>query len=307
MPFVPVSFPEFSNVSAAVIIPQVPLLAPYTTNLFGDGLKIEWDISRTRGSDADTGTVKIYNLSFASRGLIQTTWALLDALGSPMLCSLSLGWGGIVGQVMMAQVWKIDPEQRIGEDVVTTLHLGDGIVTTRDAVLGASFANTTIDIIIKFLVINGLKAIPDPASLAIISAKAAQLPVQLWQNYVVSTSVGEALDDLLDTLGLEWKILDGIWLVTDQGNAATASPVSYLLSAQSGLLTWQRQDSGVIATALANPNVQPGSAITVLDSFNVPVGAPQHRVDTISFAGATDGDSTMSIGARAAILVGGVL
>jgi hypothetical protein len=307
VPFVPVTFPSFLNVSAALVVPQVPLLTPFLSNLDGAGLKLEWDITKTRGSDPDQGTVKIYNLSTAYRGLLASTWSLLDALGTPLLASLSIGWDRIVGQVALSQVWKVTAEERVGEDVVTTLFLGDGGVAIRDAVSTGSYSGITPDVLISLLVTQDLGLIADPASLALVKTRMLATPGSIRGTYAFDQPTEDCLTDICDTLGLEWKVVDGIWIVTTLGNAATASPVSYILSAQTGLLGWSRQDSGIIAESLANPNVAPGSAITILDSFNVPVGSAQHRVETVGFTGVTDGDSLMNLTARASTLLGGVL
>jgi hypothetical protein len=304
-----VAFKEFRQVSAAMVIPQVPVLTPLLLNLQGEGLKIDWNITRSRGSTPDTGEVTVYNLSAASRGLLDTYQRLSSSgVGLPMNLSLSLGWGGLVGQVMFGQVWKLLADQRVGEDVMTTFYVGDGGISARDAVVGQSFAQSSIQTIVTFLVLYGLKVPLDPASLTLVTQKSATIPIAQWKNYVVTNSVETALDDLLDTIGLEWKIVDGIWIVTDQGNAATASPIAYILSAQSGLLDWTSEDGGVTVSALANPNIMPGSAIQVIDSFGKPVGStPQLRVETIQFTGTTDGESLMTIQARPSALIGGLV
>lgn len=303
-----VAFTRFEQVSAAVLIPQLPVLTPLMTNLKGNGLKIAWRVQRTRGAEPDTGEVQVYNLAAASRGLLEETWGALDALGTPMLCSLSIGWEGLVGQVILAQVVSLKAAERVGEDVVTTFTLGDGAISTRDAVplVGGSFANTTIQTIISAYVPIYLKVPVDPASLAIVTSRAAQIPVQVWANLTVG-DIDTFLDDILDTIGLEWKIVDNVWIVTERGNAATASPLAYLLAAETGLLDWTPVDGGVEVNALANPNIMDGSAFTVIDAFGRPVGAAQYRVESLGFQGETDGNSTMMIKGRPSTLVGGVV
>lgn len=291
-------FKQFLQVSASLILVPVPII-----NLDGSGLKMEWNIERTRSSTPDRGTITIYNLSTAARKAIHEAWKQLEGtLG--YLMEFSVGWENLVERIFVGDAWKIVPEIRVGEDVLTVFEVGDGNKQVRDATVGQGFAKVTVDILITFLVLNTLKVPLDPASKAKILQKAAQLPVQQWNNYILAGDPQDRLDELVDTLGLEWKIYQGSFIVTDKGNAATASPIATLLAAKTGLLTWAQEDDGaLLATALANPNVKPGSQIRVKDSFGVPVGALAHRVEKITFRGATDGESLMDIVARKAALL----
>lgn len=298
----PIPIPEFLQVSASFIaVPNT------VVNLDGTGLKMEWDIERTRSSTPDQGTVTVYNLSPSARKVFHEAWKLSTEVASYIL-DLSIGWGGLVERVFVGDVWKIIPEIRIGEDVLTVFHLGDGVDKLRDGVtpLGANQAKTLFTAVLLILVSSekGLRIPIDPVSLVLIQAKAALLPATLFWNYVGQGSLEENIDDLIDLVGLEWKVHQGIFIVMDKGNAATASTIAIVLKAGGGLLSWaQEDDGGISATALANPNVKPGTQVTIIDSFGIPVGSPVHRVEKVSFRGATDGESIMEIVGRKSVLL----
>jgi hypothetical protein len=200
---------------------------------------------------------------------------------------------------MVGDCWKLTPEIRQGEDIVTKFEIGDGNKQMRDATIGQNFSSLTVNVILQFLVNTVLKIPLDPISQALIVAKASELPVTIWNNYVLNGDPQDRLDELIDLLGLEWKIFNGIFIVTDKGNAATSFPLAFVLNIASGLISWKQIDDGAIeVVALANPNVRPGNQIIVQDSFGIPVGAPAHRVESIQYTGTTDGESIMSVVAR---------
>lgn len=293
-------FKEFLQVGAGLILPPP---TPPVINLDGTGLKIEWAIERTRTATPDRGTIMIYNLSMAARLAIHEAWKKLEGTTGYIL-DLSIGWGGLIERIFRGDAWKVVPEQRVDVDIVTTFEVGDGNRQVRDAVVGQNFAKVSVDVILTYLVTTILKVPFDPAAKAKVLERAAQLPVQSWNNYVLAGDPQDRLDELVDMLGLEWKIHQGFFIVTDKGNAATASPIAEILSAQSGLLEWdQKDDGGISVTALANPNVRPGTQIQVRDSFGIAVGALAHRVETVTFRGSTDGESIMEIVGRKAVLV----
>jgi hypothetical protein len=299
----PIAFTEFFQVSAQLVLTPVPII-----NLDGNGLKMEWTIDRTRSGQPDQGTIAVYNLGTAARKAIHETWKILSQ-SSGYIMEFSLGWQNLVERVIVGDVWKLTPALRVGEDVLTIFEMGDGIKGVRDSVqlLGTSNAEITVGVVIQAAV---LKSVPpmalsiDPASLAKILSAASKLPLQKFSNYVFSGNDADIVDDLIDMINLEWKIYQGVFIVMEKGVSASSSPIATLLSAQTGLLTWeQTDDGGIQLTALANPNVKIGSQIQVIDSFGVPVGAVAHRVEKLSWTGATDGESTMQITGRKALLL----
>ena len=300
-------FKEFLQVGAGLVLPPPALPV---INLDGTGLKIEWMIERTRTGTPDRGQITVYNLGMGARKAIHEMWKKLGGTYRGYVIDFSIGWGGLLERIIRGDVWKVTPEQRTDVDVVTVFEVGDGNKQVRDSVtLGQNFANVHITALIKIFVSQppptGMGIPIDPASLAKIVERASQLPVRTFNNYCAQAqNSADVIDDLIETLGLEWKVFQGSFIVTDKGNAATASPIAPVLSAQTGLLEWnQEDDGGIQIKALANPNVQPGSQVIVIDSFGVAVGAPAHRVEKVVFSGTTDGESIMEIMGRKAVLL----
>lgn len=311
---IPRFFQNSAMLTAGVSVP--PALASTApnplvyANLDGNGIKLEWDIQRTRTQSPDQGTLAIYNLGLAARTALKAyltySTAPINAL-LPLLLEFSIGWGGLVEKIYAGKAWKWVLEKRVGEDLVTILEIGDGTLQVENAVLGSSFADMFVETAVLLVVSAappvGLGYPIDPVSAALIKARAATLPVK-QATFIEYGDTRDTVDGFMETLGLEWKIHNGKFIVLDRGNAATASPVAVLLQASGGLLTWEQTDSGGIScTALANPNVAPGTQIVVMDSFNVPVGSPAFRVERVRFHGATDGESLMEIEARKSVLV----
>lgn len=271
-------------------------------DLTGDGLRVEWDILLSRTSSADQGTISIYNLAAVTRLAVHTAWR---AAPRAFLASFSLGWDGVALQLFRGQVWRFVPEAREGgSDVVTTVDLGDGAITMRDGppVLSAAFASGPLTLILQALV--GALGVPiDPVSLKTIQEKAALLPIATWETYVIAGDPSDRLDELIDTLGLEWKIYGGVLIVMDKGIAGVTNRITApVISPSTGLLSWSpTDDGGLELVALANPRVIPGVQIAVSDEYRKPIGAPRHRVSSVQFTGTNYGDSLMTIVARRAV------
>jgi len=314
----PISFPNFLQVSAlvtaGVVVP--PALAGVSpsplvyANLDGNGLRIDWDVERTRTASYDTGTITIYNMGLPALLALKTyigfATAPINAL-LPLNVEFSLGWGGLVEKILVGKPWVSKLGQRIGTDVVTTLTISDGATTGTDASLGASFAEMFVETALLLVVSapppNGLGWPIDPASKALITARIATLPIKKT-NFIEQGNTVETVDGFMATLGLEWKVHNGKFIAMDKGNAATANPLATVLKAGGGLISWEQLDNGGISCrALANPNVSPGSQIVVLDAFGVPVGSPAFRVERIRFTGTTIGESIMEIEARKSVLL----
>jgi len=294
-----IPFTEFLQPSAMLVL----LTPPPIVNTDGLGIRMSWNVHRTRSTNADQATITLTNLSYATRRAMHESWKYFSQVFGYTI-ELSIGWGGLMERVFVGDAWKMIPEERTGEDVITTFETGDGNKQIRDATVGQNFANVSIDVILKYLVTTVLKVPLDPASEALILARAALLPIMLWNNYVLQGDPQDRLDELIETLGLEWKIYNGVFIAMEKGNAATASPIAFPLNVKTGLLDWWEENDGNIGVlALANPNVKPGHRISVIDSFGVPVGSPAHRVESITFTGSTDGDSVMEISARKSVLL----
>jgi hypothetical protein len=304
---VPAVFPRFLNPSARVdVLAPGPIVS--VVNLGRTGLTLEWTITRTNTSKADTGMVRIHNLGRSYRRTLQQAQALVSAFN--YLVTLSLGWDGLLFEAMTGPLVKLRAELREGPTgVVTELEFGDGVMSERGAVpaqtplvLSDGFWLAAFKAIAStFPGVLGL-APSFPAVLA-TSPFAAQFP-----NFgaVLNNNPARDLDVLVSSLGpsYDWGIQDGLIVLYNAGLVSDLSPPQ-VLSPGSGLISWEIQDDGaVLVQALANPTIRPGQQVQVLgvdsDQGTAPVligGGPLY-VESMTMAGSTGGESLMSVISR---------
>jgi hypothetical protein len=280
------------------------------TNLDGDGIRFEWDITRDNTNKPDAGTVTIYNLSPILTGAILEAWQALSQ-ASGYLVEFGLGWEGVPSTIMRADVWDYVPDRRTPTDSMAIFSLGDGGKPLRDQAVGRSFSNVKIDIVLDYLVQippaladaggGGLGLIYPPESAALVKKAAAELPIQSWGNIPQGANTREAIDMIMDTIGLEWRVQNGAFIAL-RGGVINRPPI--ILRPGNGLIRYERRaDDGCILEALANGEIEPGSQILVQDNTGKPFGAGVFRVERTHFRGTSDAESVMGITAAKASLI----
>jgi len=294
------------------IIPAVSLATSVGViqNLDGDGLLFEWDILRTRTSEPDTGTIGIYNLSPAISGAIQEAYnAFRDSTGFEVI--FSLGWQRIPKKVMVADVWRYVPALRDSTDVMTVFELGDGLRGTQDSQIGYNLSGATVAEFLKFVIVapvnggdiggGGLGLILSPDSAAIIDAASTKANLGAFSSLPVLQSTKQAVDLIMATIGLEWRIHNGEFIPL---RAGTINRPGYILRPNRGLVEYtKRDDGGASVVALAIPEVQPGLQVFIQNNLGKNLDAPVYRVDSVRFTGSSNGQSLMYIEAqRSAVL-----
>jgi len=279
------------------------------TNIDGDGLRFDWAIQRDNTTTPDTARISIYNLAPALASAILSTWQALSA-ASGYLVQFLIGWDRVPQVVITGDVWDLVADKRTATDTITILQLGDGQRAQRDQVVGKSFAGVKIDTVLDYLVQfppatvdaggGGLGLIYPPESKALIKAASALLPVQTWGNIPAGANTREAIDVVMATLGLEWRVHNGAFIVL-RGGLINRPPV--ILRPGTGLVSYERRnDGGISLEALASTDIEPGSQILVQDNAGRPFGAGVFRVERCSWRGSTSSESLMSIDARKALI-----
>lgn len=279
-------------------------------NLRGDGIRFEWSISRDNTNTADEATITIYNLAPTLRGAIFEAWQALSR-ASGYIVEFGIGWDGVPQRAIRGDVWEIVPDSRTPTDVMTMIRIGDGNQAQRDQVVGRTFQNVNIGVVLDYLVQlppaavdaggGGLGLIYPPESKALVTKAASEIPIQSWGNIPAGANTREAVNLIMDTLGLEWRVQNGEFVVMRGGVQNVPPP---LLRPGTGLISYaRRNDGGIVLQALANPDVQPGVQILVQDDNGRPFAEPAYRVEKVTYTGSTDGDSTMSVeGAKARLI-----
>ncbi len=293
-------------------IPAVKIVTPVATmeNLDGQGLTMEWEVLRDNASDADMGSIRIYNLGPATAQGIHEAWRRRRPSGSFKL-EISAGWDGVPKLLMSGDVWEMKPAVRDGADVITQFEIGDGIDSLRDQMVGATFAKADLATVIEFLVTLDIKAqdigggglgLSYPAeSKALVTQAALRTPVSRFRNLAAGLNTRARVTELMSTLGLEWRVQNGAFIAMRGRIVNRPGPI---LRPRNGLISYEvRNDGGISVTALANPDVEPGIQMQVQDDLEVPFGEIAYRVEAVGFSGSTKGESIMAIEAAKAVLV----
>jgi hypothetical protein len=187
--------------------------------------------------------------------------------------------------------------------------MGDGAKTLRDQVVGSGFKGAPIEIVLRALVElspnpfdsggGGLGFIFPPEAVVLIKKAASELPIQLWGNIPAGANTRDQVNLIMDTLGLEWRVHNGTFVVMRAGVILRAGPV---IRPGTGLISYERRnDGGIIFSALANPEVEPGIQVLVQNDFGKPFGEPVYRVERVTFTGSTVGESLMEVEAAKVI------
>jgi hypothetical protein len=302
------TFARYFNVAA-----QLDVLAPPLTvaNLSGEGLTMDWSITRTNTSAADVGRLRVTNLSRSNRRLLQQAQPLLSAFAYQL--SFSLGWDGVVFEVLRGPLTKLVAEERTtSTEVVSTFEWSDGLLSLRDSTPLAAPLTVT-----SGLWLNVFEAIAKtfPGVLGLAPSFATTLAtsplVSAIPNFgaVFNNDPVNDLNDLVSSLGpgYDWGIQDALIVLYRAGLISDSTP-PLILAPNTGLLSWQLQDDGgVMVSALANPGVRPGQQVQVLGVDAVPgagvpvpelVGGGPLRIESVTWDGSTLGTSIMSLVAR---------
>lgn len=314
---IPVTFTRFLGVAAGLagINPAEQatfaasgIAAPtQLINLDGSGLWMAWELSRSRSSKSDQCEVTIANLSPLVRAQLFAAWQATRStpFGFPM--ALYLGWDRQLTLAFSGEVYDLIPSRRVGVDVHTVIRMGEGyksVERNADAPTVHTYSAGQGAVIWGLLVYCftqlGLRV--DPAQQPVVEAAVVATPLPVDGQISLEGETREVLDGLVASLGLEWKVIDGLVVFMRQGVTASAQgSAAMLLDAAHGLLSWEETDGGGIRVdALAQPQARPGDQFVVIDSFGAPLGA-LYRCESVSMSGATDHTSIMTIDGRPSV------
>jgi hypothetical protein len=295
-------FKEFyvPAVSLFVQSPNLPFVE--IQNLDGNGLRMDWSVTRDNTGDADQAEVTIYNMSRTLAGQLHAAWANRPFVAG-FEAGISVGWQGVTELLLRGDVWDLRVNGRDGADNLTTFKIGDGHNPLRDSVQGRTFNGTKIDTCLRFLVElpqsaqdvggGGLGLVYPKESKALVVEAANALPIRRWRNIPAGHSTRENVDILMDMLGLQWRVQNGAFVAMKGAIINRPGP---LLRPDNGLLSYEsRNDGGITVEALTNPDVEPGIQMQVQDNRGKAYAEAVYRVESISFTGSSIGASTMTI------------
>jgi hypothetical protein len=274
---------------------------------------MEWSITRDNTVNPDEGNITLFNLAPVVSGAIFEAWQAVNNLGLGVEYNVAfyIGWARIAKLVMIGEVWDLQPDLKTPTDVLTIFRIGDGNNAIRDQTVGRDFHGVKLDIVLDYLVRlppapddaggGGLGLIYPPESKAIIAAAAGALPYQFFANIPKGLNTKDAITLILETLSLEWRVHNGEFIVMRGGIINRPGPI---LRPGTGLIHYEsRNDGGVVVTALADADMEPGIQFQVQNDLGKPFAELAYRCERVSFTGSTDNESIMTVeGAKARIV-----
>jgi hypothetical protein len=302
----PTLFPFYLNVAAKVTVSDFSGAISFDVeNLDGEGLFMDWDVQRQLGTNANQGTLEIYNLGELQQGLMQSivkASAGFSAIGN---IELSVGWDGQTFSLMRGQIWRLQAKVYRDPDIVTVIEFGDGVQSNRDS---QTLTTQVAQIFVTDLLTLLASRFSPPRLLDVeqVNQAVATSPngLRTIGNFDPSgKSAKETFDEIVSGLGPDYSWgygENGLIVVYNRGQLSIAPGTPpELISPDTGLLDFTEEDNGSVRlSALANPAVREGVPVAITDRFKKPVGQPVMRVESASFTGNTRGDNVMTVVAR---------
>lgn len=214
-----------------------------------NGLRIAFDIDKTKKAEPNSATISIYNLNDSNRDLI--TSKEYDRV------ELFVGYVADSPKI----IFKGDIIKVINEkddlDIITTLKCADGYKAYTEAktVRTMSAGQTDNDFINEalkdFKVARGNVELPNDRALP--------------RGKVFICNTREMLDDIAQNNDADWSIQDGELIVLPKDKALEDV---YIISSDTGMISSPRKtDKGIEVTTLCNPEYKIGALIQIQSRF----------------------------------------
>lgn len=206
-----------------VLIGREPAAGSYALELPNalrvEGLRTSFKIARDVKPEPNTLELAIFNLSPATRGVLQ---------GKGFRLVLEAGYAQQTAQIFSGDVVRFSHEQN-GPDMVTKIVAADGARALRNARVSESYrAGTPVAEVIARTV-RALQLDPGNAI-----AKAAGIADQYAAGYSQHAPAAEELTRLLEPRGYSWSVQDGRLEVLGPGE--TLAEIGPLISADTGMI-----------------------------------------------------------------------
>jgi len=197
-------------------------------------LHFEVDVEQTKRRRPNKATAKIYNLSQGSIAWLESEAEYLEIISSE-----SLLYRGHIRRV----------ETRVEEpDLYVEITCGDGGKAYRDATLSRSYSpGASSNTVLTDLASAMGMAIEELGTVD---------EVVLESGHFVAGKCRDALDEIVETIGAEWSIQDGIIQILGSDAPKSGGP---LLKSGAGLVgSPERKKKGIALKALLRPELKPG-------------------------------------------------
>ena len=224
-----------------------------------DGLRVQFDVSKSLTKHPNTCDIKISNLSESTRRQMKSRRALVR---------LMAGYEDTIAQIFSGAARTTD-HARESAEWVTHIQCGDGETQFVFSRVSESFAPgaSVADIIARIASRLGVSAGNVPAQLAARGFRGNL--EQFAQGYVAHGKASTELDKIMRSAGFEWSIQDGALQILKPDQATKKQAV--LLTPDTGLVgspehgapNKKGKPSVMKAKSLLQPSIHPGGEVSI--------------------------------------------
>lgn len=235
--------------------------------------RLNFEIDRTGGSEANKAKISIYNLSESSRTFLEQKDLVVFLKAGYKDGGLSTLFFGDIDDKNGLRV------KRVGPDIITTIEAGDVEKTLREAniQIGLSKGSTNIQIINQAA-----------AKLLVSTAFRTNIKTITFQKgFSYSGPVKDLIDQMGSQAGFEWTIQNGELLILDP--LQTDQQEAVFLSVDTGLIGYPTKTQDKIEfKSLLNPKIIPGRAVRIESKIFSNQGGATLKVTKAKIKGDTD-------------------
>lgn len=220
------------------------------------------------GAQSNKSTVSIWNLSEASRGLIERE------VGKGGMV-LEAGYGGVLANLFTGDIALVEMK-RIGPDIETRIEAGDGERNLVDAHIELSLGPGATD---SQIIDSALDA------LGLGRGMISGMPSARRSNgFTYSGPAKDLIDQIARKNGLAWSVQGGAVQIRQEGT--TSGMMAILLTEQTGLIGIpNKTEEGFKAECLLNPDIEPGRLVKIQSALltnetAIEVKGVEHMGDT---------------------------
>lgn len=215
-----------------------------------EGLRIDFDATRTIGSKQNTGTVTIWNLSLANRGKLGEEFDKVK---------IEAGYAETQVGIIFAGSIRSAKTRREGANIASEIECGDGDEGVNKGAVSRTFpAGTKPREIIDYLR-SEMPGVDQGTMVGIDDLPPVSRP------YTVYGWAARELDTLGRTYGLYWSLQNGQLEVVRHDQAINDVT---LISSETGMIdTPEVTDKGIRIQCLLDPTIAPNRVIDVRSNF----------------------------------------
>lgn len=238
-----------------------------------DGLRISFDLEKSKSDKANDGEIRIYNLSDSGRTFVEIPQGSDDEpRNDKLFIELSAGYKGMTRVIFTGNATATNEYQ--APDWITSLKVTDGGVKMRKAYFSKSYkAGTKIQSIINDLA--------NSFGFAIGYIKPDITTDVLRSGFAASGLSRDILNDYARTYNFQWWINNGAISLIDAD--AKLPETQIVVSPETGLLGRPvKKDDGIEFKTLLLPQIIPGSTVRIRGSS---VFEGQTKVERVQYKG----------------------